>query len=113
MLVFLSHGFKGHGRSVGARIGGGGMGPVWFRPEVQIEGADQDSHMDESVSLPCCRQRDESKMCRASSRRKLSLDRRYRARRVIIAGTCGCENARSRNAQAGVRSGTGHFFLRC
>lgn len=46
-------------RSVGARIGGGGRGPNRFRPEAQIDCADQDSHVDESVSLHR-RPRDES-----------------------------------------------------
>jgi hypothetical protein len=68
--------------------------------------------VDESVSLHC-RPRDESTLAATVSqeaRRKLTIDRRYCA---IIAGTCRCENARKRSAQAGVGSGTGHFFLGC
>lgn len=64
VLVFLSHGFKGQQERRGPDRGRR-KGPVWFRPEAQIDGADQDSHVDESVSLHSCRRRDESKLAAA------------------------------------------------
>lgn len=36
VVVFLSHGFKGQKERRGPDFGGGGRGPVWFRPEAQI-----------------------------------------------------------------------------
>lgn len=51
VLVFFGHGFKGQAGGSGPGFGGGGRGPVRFRPDAQIDEADQDVHVDESVSL--------------------------------------------------------------
>lgn len=99
VLVFLRHGFKGQAGASGPGFGGGGRGPVRFRPDAQIDEADQDVHVDESVSLhrrPC----DESILAATGwqeARRKLTIDRRYCA---VVAGTCRCENARDRTVGA-------------